>query len=89
MARLNLGHWSFRFGQREAKGGKRVRMRFILHLRELSEERRRGFCGEKAKRRRVHHESLSSKLGEGALLLEIGKIQNNNAFKNFMFTRSA
>jgi hypothetical protein len=42
MARLNLGHWSFRFGQREAKGGKRVRMRFILHLRELSEERKRG-----------------------------------------------
>jgi hypothetical protein len=32
-------------------------------------ERRRVFCGEKAKRRRVHHESLSSKLGEGALCL--------------------
>ena len=42
MARLNLGHWSFRFGQREAKGGKRVRMRFVLHQRELSEERKRG-----------------------------------------------
>jgi hypothetical protein len=41
MARLNLGHWFFRFGQREAKGGKRVKMRIIVHLRELSEEEER------------------------------------------------
>jgi hypothetical protein len=41
MARLNLGHWSFRLGEREAKGRKRVRMRLILHLRELREEEER------------------------------------------------
>ena len=42
MASLNLVHWYFRFVQREGKGGKRVRMRLNSHLRELSEERKRG-----------------------------------------------
>ena len=57
MARLNLGHWSFRFGQREAKAGKRVRKRFTCHLRELSEERREENARAHFLRRRGHMRS--------------------------------
>jgi hypothetical protein len=55
MARLNLGHWSFRFGQREAKGRKRVRKRLTCHLTELSEERkRREHLGAFLEKKRAH-----------------------------------
>ena len=43
LARLDLGHWSFRAWPKEAKGGYSAFMRFILHLWE-EEESLGAFC---------------------------------------------